>query len=127
MDVQPSAAANAGFAALIQALAAREIDRPTFSDLQREALEESYYQASRHGLEARLIVAGGEAVPAREVATRALAEARPYAAELGGEGGLAEVERILAVGNGAERQRRAFEQGGIPAVIEYLAAATALD
>src|SRR6185312_12279145 len=72
MDVQPTTAANAGFAALIQALAAREIDRPSSSDLQREALEESYYQASRHGLEARLMVDAGEAAPVREVARRAL-------------------------------------------------------
>jgi carboxylate-amine ligase len=127
MDVQPSAAADAGFAALIQALAAREIERPTASDLQREALEESYYQAIRYGLDARLMVDGGEAAPAREVAATALTEARPYAADLGGEGSLAEVERILAEGNGAERQRAAFERGGIPAVLEYLAAATAVD
>src|ERR1700761_8256461 len=93
MDVQPTAAANAG-------LAAREIERPSSSDLQREALEESYYQAGRHGLDARLMVDGGEAAPAREVAARALAEARPYAAELGGDGALVEIERILAAGNG---------------------------
>ncbi len=125
MDVQPTAAANAGFAALIQALAAREIDRPSSSGLQREALEESYYQASRYGLDARLMVDEGEAAPAREVAARALSEARPYAADLGGEAGLAEIERILAEGNGADRQRAAFERGGVPAVLTYLAEATA--
>jgi glutamate---cysteine ligase / carboxylate-amine ligase len=127
MDVQPTAAANAAFAALIQALAAREVERPSTSDLHREALEESYYQAIRYGLEARLMVDGGEAVPAREVATRALAEARPYAADLGGEGSLAPIESILTEGNGAERQRAAFERGGIPAVLVYLAEATAAD
>jgi glutamate---cysteine ligase / carboxylate-amine ligase len=127
MDVQPTAAANAGFAALIQALAAREVDRPTTSDLQREALEESYYQAGRHGLEARLMVDGGEVAPAREVAARALEEARPYAVELGGEAALAEIERILAEGNGAERRRRAFDRGGIAAVLDDLAAATDAD
>jgi len=127
MDVQPTAAANAAFAALIQALAAREIEAPSTSDLQREALEESNYQATRYGLEARLMVDGGEAVPAREVAARALAEARPYAEELGGAASLAEIERILAEGNGADRQRRAFERGGIPAVLDYLAEATAAD
>jgi carboxylate-amine ligase len=127
MDVQPTAAANAGFAALIQALAAREIDRPSSSDLHREALEESYYQASRHGLGARLMVDGGGAAPAREVAARALEEARPYADDLDGMGALAEIERILAEGNGADRQRAAFERGGIPFVLEYLAEATAAD
>jgi carboxylate-amine ligase len=127
MDVQPTAAANAGFAALIQALAAREIEHPAGSDLQREALEESYYQAGRYGLEARLMVDGGEAAPAREVAARALEEARPYAADLGDAAALGEIERILAEGNGADRQRRAFERGGVPAVLDYLAAATAAD
>jgi glutamate---cysteine ligase / carboxylate-amine ligase len=125
MDVQPTAAGNAAFGALIQALAAREIERPTVSDLQREALEESYYQATRYGLEARLMVDGGEALPAPEVATLALAEARPYAEDLGDAGSLAEIERILVDGNGAERQRHAFERGGIPAVLDYLAEATA--
>lgn len=127
MDVQPTAAANAAFGALIQALAAREIELPSLTDLQREAIEESYYQAGRHGLEARLMVDGGEALPAREVAAAALAEARPYAADLGGEGALGEIEQILAEGNGAERQRRAFGAGGIPAVLEFLAAATSAD
>ncbi len=127
MDVQPTAAANAAFGALIQALAAREIERPTTSDLQREALEESYYQAGRHGLEALLMVDGEGPEPAREVAARALDEARPYAADLGGEGALEEIDRILADGNGAERQRAAFERGGIPAVLDWLADATAAD
>jgi carboxylate-amine ligase len=127
MDVQPTAAGNAAFGALIQALAAREVERPTVSDLQREALEESYYQATRYGLEARLMVDGGEALPAPEVATLALAEARPYAEDLGGAGSLAEVERILADGNGADRQRHAFERGAIPAVLDYLGEATAAD
>jgi carboxylate-amine ligase len=127
MDVQSTAAGNAAFGALIQALAAREVERPTVSDLQREALEESYYQATRYGLGARLMVDGGEALPAPEVATLALAEARPYAEDLGGAGSLAEIERILADGNGADRQRHAFERGGIPAVLDYLAEATAAD
>jgi carboxylate-amine ligase len=127
MDVQPTAAGNAAFGALIQALAAREVERPTSSDLQREALEESYYQATRYGLEARLMVDGGEALPAPEVAALALAEARPYAEDLGGAGSLAEIEWILAAGNGADRQRHAFERGGIPAVLDYLADATAAD
>jgi carboxylate-amine ligase len=127
MDVQPTAAGNASLGALIRALAAREIERPATSDLQREALEESYYQATRYGMEARLMVDSGEALPAAEVARLALAEARPYAEDLGDGGSLAEVERILVDGNGAERQRHAFERGGIPAVLGYLADATAAD
>jgi glutamate---cysteine ligase / carboxylate-amine ligase len=120
MDVQPGVAANCGLAALIQALAAAEIERPTTSDLHREALEESYYQAGRHGLEARLMVASGEARPAREVAAAALDVARPYARELGGEAALGEIDRILTAGNGAERQRAAHADGGIEAVLALL-------
>jgi carboxylate-amine ligase len=127
MDVQSTAAGNCGFAALIQALAAREVERPSSSDLQREALEESYYQAGRYGLEARLMVDDGEAAAAREVAARALEEARPYAEDLGGDAALGEIEHILVEGNGADRQRRAFGSGGIPAVLAYLARATAAD
>ncbi len=127
MDVQPTAAANAAFAALIRALAAREVERPATSDLQREALEESYYQATRYGMEARLMVDGDEALPAPELARLALAEARPYAEDLGDAASLAEIERILTDGNGADRQRAAFERGGIPAVLTYLAEATAAD
>jgi carboxylate-amine ligase len=127
MDVQPTAAANAGFAALIQALGAREIDRPSTSDVHREALEESYYQAIRHGLEARLMGEDGEPTPAPDAARRALDEARPYAEDLDGADSLEEIERILADGNGADRQRAAFESGGIPAVLDYLATATAAD
>ncbi len=124
MDVQPGVAANCGLAALIQALAAREIEEPTESDLHREALEESYYQAGRHGLDARLMVASGEARPAREVAAAALDAVRPYAEELGGGAGLEEIDRILADGNGAERQRAAYAEGGIEAVLERLAGET---
>jgi carboxylate-amine ligase len=73
------------------------------------------------------MVDAGEAAPAREVVGRALEEARPYAADLNGDGALAEIDRILAEGNGADRQRAAFERGGIPAVLTYLAEATAVD
>lgn len=125
MDEQSMLVANVAVAALIQALAAREVDQPSSGGIAREALEESYYQAGRHGLDARLMVAGGSAEPAREVGRRVLAEVRPYAAELGGEEALAEIERILREGNGADRQRRVEAESGIPGLLEWLAARTA--
>jgi len=73
------------------------------------------------------MVDAGEAIPAREAAARALDEARPHAADLDGAGALEEIERILTDGNGADRQRAAFERAGIPAVLDYLAEATAAD
>src|ERR1700760_2222552 len=75
MDVAARPQVNAAVAALIQALAAKEIDRPGAPGLTREAIEESYFQAERYGLEARLMVDEGSAAPAPEVARATLAEA----------------------------------------------------
>jgi glutamate---cysteine ligase / carboxylate-amine ligase len=124
MDVQPRPEQNAAVAALIQAMAAREIDRPGAPGLTREAIEESYFQAERYGLEARLMVDDHTAAPAVDVARGALEEARPYAADLGGEGALEEIERILSDGNGAERQRRVHGEGGMEALLGDLAERT---
>lgn len=124
MDVQPRPEQNAAVAALIQALAAKEIDRPGAPGLTREAIEESYFQAERYGLEARLMVDEGTAAPAAEVARGTLEEARPYAEQLGGAGAFEELERILADGNGADRQRRIHGERGMEGLLRYLAEAT---
>jgi carboxylate-amine ligase len=124
MDVQPRPEQNAAVAALIQALAAKEIDRPGAPGLTREAIEESYFQAERYGLEARLMVDESTAAPAAEAARATLAEVRPYAEQLGGAGALEELERILADGNGADRQRRVHGKGGMESLLRYLAEAT---
>jgi carboxylate-amine ligase len=126
MDVQTEVGDNATFAALVQALAAKEIDQPgELPALCREALEESYFQAGRHGLEARLMVDDENAAPAREVAARVLEEVRPYALQLGAEGPLERIERIVAEGNGADVQRRTHAEAGIPGLLEGLAERTA--
>ncbi|HST69889.1 MAG TPA: YbdK family carboxylate-amine ligase [Solirubrobacterales bacterium] len=124
MDIQPRPEQNAAIAALIQALAAKEIDRPGAPGLTREAIEESYYQAGRYGLEARLMVDDHTAAPALDVARGTLEEARPYAADLGGEGALEEIDRILTDGNGADRQRRVHEERGMDALLRELAEQT---
>ncbi|HEY5942403.1 MAG TPA: YbdK family carboxylate-amine ligase [Solirubrobacterales bacterium] len=124
MDVLPRPEQNTAIAALIQALAAKEIDRPGAPGLTREAIEESYYQACRYGLEARLMVDDSTAAPAPEVARGTLAEAHPYAEQLGGADALEEIDRLLAEGNGAERQRAVHAEGGIEALLRELAAWT---
>src|SRR3954452_25519633 len=124
MDIQPRPEQNAGIAALIQALAAREIDRPGAPGLTREAIDESYFQAERYGLEARLMVDDRATASAAEVARATLAEARPYAAQLGGDGALEEIERILSDGNGADRQRRVYEEVGLEGLLRDLAERT---
>jgi carboxylate-amine ligase len=124
MDIQATPEANAAIAALIQALAAKEIDRPGAPGLTREAIEESYFQAERYGLQARVMIDESTAAPAAEVARAVLEEARPYAEQLGGDGALEEIERIVSEGNGADRQRRVYEQGGMEGLLSYLAERT---
>ena len=124
MDIQAAPEANAAVGALIQALAAKEIDRPSAPGLTREAIEESYFQAERYGLEARLMVDEGNAAPAAELGRGVLAEARPYAEQLGSAGALEEIERILSEGNGADRQRRAYEERGMEGLLAGLAERT---
>src|SRR3954454_75586 len=115
MDVQTTPEASAAIAALIQALAAKEIDRPGAPGLAREAIEESYFQAERYGLEARVMVDDRSAAPYVEVARATLEEARPYAKDLGGDVSLEEIDRIVAQGNGADRQRRIHAERGMEA------------
>ncbi|MDX6590301.1 MAG: glutamate---cysteine ligase / carboxylate-amine ligase [Solirubrobacterales bacterium] len=121
MDVQTDVATNVAVAALVQALAAKECDRPSAPGLAREAIEESSFQANRHGLEARLMVADDNTAPAREVARRELELAAPYANELGGGEALEEIERILREGNGADDQRRVHQRSGMDGLLAYLA------
>ncbi|MDQ3726110.1 MAG: glutamate-cysteine ligase family protein, partial [Actinomycetota bacterium] len=124
MDIQPRPETNAAIAALIQALAAKEMDRPKPPSLTREAIEESYFQAERYGLEARLMVDEQTAATGRELARVILEEARPYAQDLKGENALEEIDRILADGNGADQQRRVHEEGGMEALLRDLAERT---
>ena len=119
MDGQSALASIAGLSALVQALARREADRDG-PWAPREELVEASFAAHRDGLDARLPLDGGLR-PAREVIAATLAVARPYARELGTEDALDEVERIVAEGNGADRQRAARARGGMPAVLELLA------
>jgi carboxylate-amine ligase len=124
IDVQADAAASTAFAALIQAIAAKELEQPTAPGLYREAIEESYFQAASHGLEAEVLFDSDRPESARAVARRVLDAVRPCARELGNEDALAEVERILLEGNGADRQRRIHAERGIEGLLDYLAACT---
>jgi carboxylate-amine ligase len=124
LDVATDAVTSSAIAALIQAIAAKELDRPTAPGLYREALEESYFQAASHGLEANILLDEEVPLPAREIGARVLDRVRPYARELGGESALEEISRILREGNGADDQRRVHSEGGIPGLLDYLAERT---
>jgi gamma-glutamyl:cysteine ligase YbdK (ATP-grasp superfamily) len=121
LDVQTEAAASASIAALIQAIAAKELDRPSAPGLSREALEESYFQAASHGLDAEILLDGERPEPARTVIRRMLDSVGPYARELGEGAALDEVERTLHQGNGADDQRRVHQEAGMDGLLDYLA------
>jgi glutamate---cysteine ligase / carboxylate-amine ligase len=120
LDVPTDAATSSAIAALIQAIAAKELDDPSASDLYRESLEESYFQAASHGLEASILLDREAPEPARQVVRRMLDTVRPYARDLGGEDALEEVERILREGNGADVQRRVHREQGMEGLLEHL-------
>jgi carboxylate-amine ligase len=121
LDTQTTAQSNTAVAGLIQALAAKEADRATSRIVSREALEESYFQASRYGLQAKLLTDDGSTVPAVELARRTVEEVHPYARQLGSEDALTEVERIVREGNGADAQRGIHRAAGMEGLLDYLA------
>jgi carboxylate-amine ligase len=120
VDVQTGVRTSSAIAALIQAIAAKELDRPSAPGAYREALEESYFQAASHGLEASILFDEDDPAPARVVGQRVLDAVHPYARELGGDAALEEVERILREGNGADEQRRIHRETGMAGLIEHL-------
>jgi len=124
VDVQTSVAASAAIATLIQAIAAKELDRPTAPGIYREALEESYFQAASHGLEAEILLDRDAPEPATDVGRRVIESVLPYARELGGAAALEEVERILREGNGADDQRRVHRKRGMPGLLDHLVEGT---
>jgi glutamate---cysteine ligase / carboxylate-amine ligase len=124
LDVQTDAATSAAIAALIQAIAAKELDDPIAPGLYREALEESYFQAASHGMEAQILFDDEHPAPAPDVARRVFDSVRPYARELGGDGAFEELERILREGNGADQQRRVHGERGMEGLLEWLAERT---
>jgi carboxylate-amine ligase len=121
VDVQTDVLTSSAIATLLQAIAAKELDRPSNPNLYREALEESYFQATSHGLEARILLDRETPEPARKVARRVLEAVGPYARELGGDGALEEIERILREGNGADDQRRIHRETGMEGLLADLA------
>jgi carboxylate-amine ligase len=121
LDAQASLDDLAGLIALTHCLAMHEALTAGGDHPSKDVLDEASFRAVRDGLDATYSVGG----PLRHVcdhARDALDLASGYAYKLGCSDELQHVERILAEGNGATRQRRAFEAGGMPAVLELLAA-----
>jgi carboxylate-amine ligase len=120
LDAQSSLDDLQGLVALIHCLAMHEALTASTDDPTPELLDEACFRAIRDGIDARYSLGG----PLRHVADHArdaLDLAYGYAYKLDCVDELRHVERILAEGNGAARQRRAFAEGGMPAVLALLA------
>lgn len=115
----------AGLAAIVQCLTRIEAERDQRGIPAREALAESSFQATRHGLDAKLLDRQGQLRPARELARSCLDAAATVAADLGCAEELAEIEAIIADGPGADLQRRVHAREGMEGLLAYLAAETA--
>jgi carboxylate-amine ligase len=90
--------------------------------MRAEVADAGVRRAARFGLRGSLLdPVEGTLAPAPEVTRRVLAWCRP-ALEAAGDAERVEaaVGRILADGNGADRQRAAFAGGGFPAVVDLL-------
>jgi glutamate---cysteine ligase / carboxylate-amine ligase len=124
-DAQTRVESVAAIAALTQCLVA------TFAEARpqpqpRTFIDENKWRAARYGLDADLVdLAHDTERPAREAVRELLAASEPVARRLGCAEELAEVERLLGRGNGADEQRRMHEDGGgLLAVSQWLATQT---
>jgi carboxylate-amine ligase len=118
VDVQSDLHAAAGIAALARALALRAAESPLERPAPDHALHWSSFRAARDGLGAE-ILHRGRLRPLREAAGELLEDLR------GEDPALEGVERILAEGGGADRQRAAHARGGMPGLLTFLVDETA--
>jgi glutamate---cysteine ligase / carboxylate-amine ligase len=117
MDAQSRLGDVAAIGAMVRGLARDAAEREE-EPVPREALEWSMFRAIRDGTGAE-ILDQGRLVPLQEAARRAIRLAEPHAREVGDGEALAGIERILDDPSPA-RQRRAFAERGIGAVLELL-------
>jgi glutamate---cysteine ligase / carboxylate-amine ligase len=119
IDVQTDLESAAAIAALARAIMRRAVEEPIDEPAPEQALHWSTFGAARDGLDAEIYLDGSPR-PLREAAETVLerigADADP---EIDG------IRRIVREGNGADRQRAVFRDGGMPALLRYLADGTA--
>jgi glutamate---cysteine ligase / carboxylate-amine ligase len=131
-DVPMTAEETALMAALVRALAVDALAKVEAGDsgpaVPAEALRLAYWRAARDGATGHGIdPLTGRLLPAAELAEGLLARVRPVL-EDGGEYDVVAgwLRRVLADGDGATRQRRAFAANGrLEDVVDHLAAETA--
>jgi carboxylate-amine ligase len=96
--------------------------------VRQELLRTSHWRAARYGLEGELIdTLTEQEVPAHELIRRLLAFVRP-ALEAEGDWSIvsSQIEQVLQHGNGAMRQRQAYQRtGSMKEVVDFIVAETA--
>ena len=117
MDAQPSLARAAGLAALVQGLARHAVDVPDADDLPEEHVIDNDFRACRHGLDARVVDSDGSRRAVREVAARALRDARHALAADGLERPLEVIDALLAEPPEYVRQREVCERQGMAGLL----------
>jgi carboxylate-amine ligase len=120
MDAQASLRDVEALSTLVHGIACNASDHGPPAPSAREALAESAFRATRDGVGAT-VWSDGRLRPLGELAAEAVGLARPYVGDA-----VDDVMRIVREGNGADRQRRAFEAGGMPYVLSELVAETAV-
>lgn len=124
-DTQFDLRRTAALSALVHCLTRLEAERDQGDIPVREALAESSFQATRHGLDAQLLNRCGDLVPARDLARECLAEAANVAGELECEEELGYLETMFEEGCGADLQRSVHRQDGMVGLLAYLVHETA--
>ena len=124
-DTQFSLRRAGALAALVHCLSRVEAARDQNGIPAREALAESSFQATRYGLDARLLDRDGELVPARSLGRRCLQTAGTIAGEFGCEQELDYVAAMLEEGSGASLQRRVHVNHGMKGLLAFLVSETA--
>ncbi|HZB06633.1 MAG TPA: hypothetical protein VE449_08580, partial [Thermoleophilaceae bacterium] len=90
------------------------VESPVEGPAPEQALHWSSFRAARDGMEAE-IYCDGSPCPLREATGKLLDRLGETDPEIEG------IERIVREGNGADRQRAAHREGGMPALLRYLA------
>jgi len=136
-DATPTVRETVALAALAQTLVEwtnRRITDDSLPPPPRDwTVRENRWLAARYGIDAELIVEHPDTGhpdrrPVRELVAELLDELRPVAGDLGNLDQLADLDVLLAIGTGAERQRQVIEAGGtLVDVVHHLAAELAAD